>query len=163
MVGIYEINHLVVFCHPSFILPVFIAFLFAFTQFSISCSSILCRDGFRWLASIKSTTSLYFIFHRSSCVIISILSRMPRYYHGSLLCSAVPLSNSNYATFPPHLQRASSLHRFPFTTTTIQTNMFLYKPFYLIRHHLNLIIYHFGFIHHHADNTQHISEYLFFL
>ena len=42
----------------GFIFPAFITFLLAFSQFKWSCSSILCRDGFRWFVLMKSTTSL---------------------------------------------------------------------------------------------------------
>ena len=53
----------------AFIFPTLRAFLLAFTQFRWSCSSILCFDGFRLLASIKPTTSSYRFCQRSSCVI----------------------------------------------------------------------------------------------
>ena len=56
----------------GFIFPALRAFLLAFTQLSISCSSIRCFDGFHLLVSINFTTSLYLAIHFSSCVIIVI-------------------------------------------------------------------------------------------
>ena len=42
----------------GFNFPAFKCFLFAFSQFSISCSSILCFDGFLCSRSMKAFTSL---------------------------------------------------------------------------------------------------------
>ena len=53
----------------GFIFPAFSAFRFAFSQFSISCSSILCFEGFRLFLRINSLTSSYLVIQRSSCVI----------------------------------------------------------------------------------------------
>jgi hypothetical protein len=39
---------------------------------SISCSSILWRDGLRWLVSMKLFTWVYFMFHLCSWVISKI-------------------------------------------------------------------------------------------
>ena len=47
----------------GFSVPAFIAFLFAVSQFSRSCSSILCLDGLRLFASMKDFTSLYRVSH----------------------------------------------------------------------------------------------------
>ena len=49
--------------------PAFLSFLLAFTQFSISCSSIRCLLGFRLFSSMKPFTSSYRFCQRSSCVI----------------------------------------------------------------------------------------------
>ena len=53
--------------------PAFIFFLDAFSQLSISCSTIRCFDGFRRLLSINSATSSYLRIHFSSCVIFLLL------------------------------------------------------------------------------------------
>ena len=64
----------------GFIFPAFITLRFAFSQLRQSCSSILCLDGFRWLVSMKSITSLYRSIHRSSCVIVDSFLTEPVFW-----------------------------------------------------------------------------------
>jgi len=63
----------------GFIFPAFKTLRFAFTQFSISCSSMRCFDGFLLLVLMKSITSSYLACHFSSCDII-IISNLISFY-----------------------------------------------------------------------------------
>ena len=57
----------------SFNSPAFISLRPRLRKCTSNFSSGAYLDGFRWLVSMKLTTSLYLVIHRSSCVIVSRL------------------------------------------------------------------------------------------